>query len=150
MSDSPHPADADYAAQNEPDEAALMAMAESAIRLVGLVSDERVSRRAAASQTFSSERPSAPLPDLFVFTPPAYDTGVLDRALLAERQTPGRASAAESATIGQSIDVFRERLTLLRSLLIAGDAVMGHALNSIDLGLIGLAKVMGDHDALSA
>lgn len=145
----PHPADADYTAQHFPSEADLELMADSAVALANVLNARNVARR---------HRPDVLMtmaPSLFVTdcrtTPPRpgarYDRAVLDAALLATRQAPGRASAAESATIGTSLEVVREHLDRLRGLGIAADPIMAHALTSLDLGLIGLATVMGDADA---
>lgn len=147
-----HPADADYTMDNLPDEAVLMEMADSALALAAMMSGQQVQRRVRVSREDATIGPTMAEQYLrrrqepVVVPQSFYDAAVLDAAVDAATGEPGTATAAESATIASSLAVLREHASRLRGLAIAQDGVMVHALNSIDLGLIGLAKVMGDAD----
>lgn len=140
-----HPADADYTMDNLPDEDVLEDMLDSAIALTQMLSGQSVRRRRPAGTEVLVAHPVPAAPERTLLIP-TYEPAVLENAVASALAEPGTATAAESATIASSLAVLREHASRLRGLAIAQDGVMVHALNSIDLGLIGLAKVMGDAD----
>jgi hypothetical protein len=174
---APHPADADYTALNIPNEAALMAMADSA-----LILHETLVRR-------GRRRESSPFPEnTVVLAPPRhladqptlmmsidpgrpedhlsmspiayaaevdrsrrspnYSEAIFNEAVARAEAERGALSPVDSQMVRQFLSVLDEWMERLRSLTAASEnAVMGHALNSIDLGRIGLKKVEGNDDA---
>lgn len=163
----PHPADADYTALNAPNEDELMAMMDSAIVLhetlvrrgrrvnsgdfirvqpdgTAFIRDLRplveVMRTDDAPWGHSPE-PAATV-DL-----PNFSQALFDEAVAKAEAERGQLSAVDSQMVRQFLLVLDEWMERLRSLHAAAEnAVMGHALNSIDLGRIGLKKVEGGED----
>lgn len=175
-----HAADADYSAQNLPDEDELIAMMESAVALAETLGggrrrvdgEGRGLPRNTVHDSRAWEVPLRPMPphdatshvrlawDPVVlsgmapppvvsiddgFDPPSvavHDPAVLPAALAKAAQEPPRVSAQQAQLLGTIIAEVRERVETVRWWE-ADDPILGHALNSIELGLIGLAKVAG-------
>lgn len=139
MSD-PHPADADYLSQNLPNEADLDAMMESALVLADTLQGRR---------RVDAEGRGVPVvavdPGPVQFSPPqppARYPQVFAEEMRAALARPRRVAPDEAVLIQTHGDAIAREVTALRGLSV-DDPVFGHALNSVDLGLIGLARVVG-------
>lgn len=139
---------------NEPDEERLLAMLESAEHLAGLALASTGRRRVGPDGRGldgGGESITVPWPpaQIAAMPPPAtnYTAAIFDQALAKALREPGSLSAADQIVVAGSLEVITDRVRRLRELVAAQtNAVLGHALNSIELGLIGLAKVMEGED----
>lgn len=142
-----HPADRDYSAANEPNEELLMQQLESAMLLADMFQGRRRVGPDGRGITFA--RPSEDYSHLAApnpYVPPQkvidYDTK-LEETMAAFRNEPSDMGAVEIAILNGAIGVIREWVRRLRETGVGDSEVGTHACNSIDLGLVGLAKLAG-------
>lgn len=149
---SGHPADADYLSQNLPNETDLDAMMESALALADVMQGRR---------RVASDGRGIPL---MIAMDPGSDRPVVSaregrpRRIIEPleptrqaRYAQAMAAAAEGSatlTAEQRAEIYTARVVVesivkdLRELEV-DDPVFGHALNTLDLGVVGLARVAG-------
>jgi len=161
-----HQADRDYSAANEPNEDLLMQQLESAMLLADMFQGRRGVRpdgRGLRSVTpgFPSEsalyvqvQPETPYSyQMPIINPPPthsasrisaseYDAK-LEATMAAFRNEPSDMGSVEIAILNGAIGVIREWVRRLRETGVGDTEVGTYACNSIDLGLVGLAKLAG-------
>ena len=144
---SGHPADADYLSQNLPNETELDAMMESALALA----DVMQGRRRVASD--GRGVPVVGGEEMYVLadvTPvkrpavlrPAYEPAVLREAMEAAGDREPSVGPVEATLVRYAASVIAEQVTRLRAIRIE-NPILSHALNTLDLGVVGLARVAG-------
>ncbi len=159
-----HPADRDYSQWNLPDEAQLTENFESAMVLADMFNGRRgvgpdgrgfFSRHQDPPMITQAPISDSPPPRFqqgqtvlrpdtdVVMMPSAEYVQKFDAAVKSMQTEPGELGAVDRALAEDCLTVIRDRVRRLRESGV-GDTVVGtHACNSIDLGLVGIAKLMG-------
>ena len=153
-----HPADADYLDQNLPNEAELDAMMESALALADVMQGRRrvdaegrgVPLRVAIDDGFDPPVVVLDRQEMVisregtVMRPhrPGFNPDAMREALASAGSGSGDLSAGDRVVIQGVMLKIQDYTRQLRDLGI-GDPVFGHALNTLDLGVVGLARVAG-------
>lgn len=146
-----HPADADYSAFNEPDVDALTEQLESAMLLADVMNGRRRVRPDGRGipipdkhETHITPHPSDPGKRIWsAVTIPSDYNQKLDALMAAASAEPSQMSSADQQTIDNAIAIIGEHVRRLREGGTGQSDIGRHACNSIDLGLIGLAKLGG-------
>lgn len=158
MTHDPHPADADYSALHMLSDDSLEAMVDSAMAVAEMLGGQGGSSRrfrpadrgilAAPPAGYITINgavvPTSPSPPTVTIPDMKTTQTIFTEAAERARAEPVRVSAVDAQMIGGAAAVLEEWSRRLRELPCATNPVIYHALNSLDLARLGLAKAIAD------